>query len=112
MSPHELTIEHELVDSIGTALRRFHASAFFEKNIDILQLHAGVWCGPVGRNLPQEHAERPDVRLDGEAVIDKALRCCPFDRKLGTFPRPVRNITLHVARQPKIRDLHGHRLAH
>ena len=38
-----------------------------------------VWNATIGDNLCEENAERPDIRLDGEAVVVGCLGSRPLD---------------------------------
>lgn len=47
----------------------------------------------------------PDIRLDGEGVVGKALRCGPFDGELGPSVGGV-GVTGHQPAQAEIGNLH------
>ena len=45
-----------------------------------------TWIGnpALGGQLSEQHPERPDVRLDGEAAVQRRLRGGPLDGELGS----------------------------
>lgn len=47
----------------------------------------------------------PDIRLDGEGIVCKALWCGPFDGELGPSMGSV-GVTCHQPAQPKVGNLH------
>lgn len=67
----------------------FHFFFFFLVHLILAQLSAGVradstWIGnsPFSSQLCEQHAEGPDVRLDGETTVQSCLRRGPLDGEL------------------------------
>ena len=94
------TLQHDLIQGIGTLTGARHAVAGWDCLQDLCISHARVGELPVGDYLVQEDTKGPHIGLDGEAVVEDSLRSSPLDGNLmdGKSNRNRSSITDSVAR--------------